>query len=108
MQRESASRGEKDRQKENERSNEAVCVQLKKACYTAAIQSEAKPTLHQEEKEQRSRIYCGRSRRRCFRSEEESYSSETANKLEELFELSHMEMRLTNMVLIVRRKILRQ
>jgi hypothetical protein len=26
-------------------------------CYEAAIQSETKPTLHQEEKEQRSRIY---------------------------------------------------
>jgi hypothetical protein len=32
--------------------SEAVCIQSKKACYEGAIQSEAKPTLPQEEKEQ--------------------------------------------------------
>jgi hypothetical protein len=34
------------------RSSEAVRIQSKKVCYEAVIQSEAKPTLPQEEKEQ--------------------------------------------------------
>jgi hypothetical protein len=33
-------------------SSEAECIQSKKACYEAAMQSEAKPTLPQEEEEQ--------------------------------------------------------
>jgi hypothetical protein len=32
--------------------SEAKCIQSKKTCYEAAIESEAKPTLYQEEKEQ--------------------------------------------------------
>jgi hypothetical protein len=41
----------RERQKK-EWGNEAICIQSKKACYEAATQSEAKPTLHQEDKEQ--------------------------------------------------------
>jgi hypothetical protein len=33
-------------------SSEAECTQSEKACFEAAIPSEAKPTMHQEEKEQ--------------------------------------------------------
>jgi hypothetical protein len=33
-------------------SNEAECIQSEKACLEAAIPSEAKPSMHQEEKEQ--------------------------------------------------------
>jgi hypothetical protein len=33
------------------RGNEAVCIQSTRACFEAVIQSQAKPTLHQEEKE---------------------------------------------------------
>jgi hypothetical protein len=33
-------------------SSEAECLQSEKACFEAAIPSEAKPTMHQEEKEQ--------------------------------------------------------
>jgi hypothetical protein len=33
-------------------SNDAECIQSEKACLEAAIPSEAKPTMHQEEKEQ--------------------------------------------------------
>ena len=38
--------------KKRRASSEAVCIQSKKVCYEAVIQSAAKPTLHQEEKEQ--------------------------------------------------------
>jgi hypothetical protein len=34
---------------------EAVCIQSKKTCYEAAIQSEAKPTLHAEENSEQKR-----------------------------------------------------
>jgi hypothetical protein len=40
------------RKKRSRINEEAICIQSKKACYEAAIQSEAKPTLPQEEKEQ--------------------------------------------------------
>jgi hypothetical protein len=40
------------RSRKRNRSIEAECTQLKKACFEAVIQWEAKPTLPQEEKEQ--------------------------------------------------------
>jgi hypothetical protein len=38
--------------------NEGECIQSEKACFEAAISSEAKPTMHHEEKEQaEERVY---------------------------------------------------
>jgi hypothetical protein len=44
-------KGKIDRKKRRA-SSEAECIQLKKVCYEAVIQSAAKPTLPQEEREQ--------------------------------------------------------
>jgi hypothetical protein len=42
----------REREKERRGISEALCIQSNKTCYEAVIQSEAKPTLPQEEKEQ--------------------------------------------------------
>jgi hypothetical protein len=44
--------GSEIKRKQMRGSNRAECIQLEKACYEASIPSEAKPTMHHEEKEQ--------------------------------------------------------